>query len=157
MSETIAAPRPQWQQDLFDYYLGRDDQADQRAEFEANGWLPTNNLSLYIVDEPKEELVAGTGIPNRCNYNARPFGHIVRRLRDERRDLWEAAKSTAAVKIERMDAYIKALQGKDPVAAELAAQVDTAQAEKNQAYTDLMLVLGPWLVEEGFSPLELCG
>lgn len=148
---------PTYEQRLFDYFMGRSEDAEKRAEYIRRGLIPTNNLSLLIVDEPEAELAPG--IPNPSDYRQQSYGHLVIALRENQPELWarakEVAANTEAVQREYWDTMVS--QGAESAEArELAAQVEGVGWTKAEVYTEVMHILGPQMEVEGLDPLDIC-
>ncbi len=151
---------PGYAQRILDHFMGRPEDAEMRAEYIRRGLVPTNNLSLLIVDDPASEIAPGTGIANPFDYRQKPYGHIIDALRTGQPDLWEHAQEVAAESARISELYWQTAsdQGlESPETAGIAAQFEAAGWIKAEVYTQVMHILGPQMEAEGLDPLELCG
>lgn len=126
----------------------------KRQEFIDRGLIPTNNLSLYIVDEPVAERV--TGIPNTHDYRQRPFGPVILALREQFPELWDQAQATARINSDVLQAFADKLfagGGKDPGLYELA---DITYWHNAQVYDRIFRLIAPRLIELGIDTLDVC-
>ena len=154
MSET--APKD-WQTSLLDRFLSNPNDSNDRQEYIRRGLIPTNNLSLYIVDDPPSVLVPGTDIKNHFDYRQQPFGPMIERLHHEYPELWEQAKLVAQERSDMMSQYWNALAtGEGLAAATMKPNVEEAIWRQAEVYTEVITVLAPWLLEAGIDPLDVC-
>lgn len=159
MSEQLPQ-KPPYEQRLFDYFLSRPQDAERRAAYISRGLIPTNNLSLYIVDDPNAEIIPGSGVSNPWNWRQKSFGHLIEALKTDQPELWERAKEVTATSGALIKKYwevasTNGLENSEVVALQL--QCNTAQWEHATVYTRIIEILGPQLDAEGIDPIELCG
>lgn len=157
MSERVgSSPNyPDYGMRSLDYFYGGQERHDQRKAYEERGLIPTNNLSLYIVDEPEADI--GPGIPNHIDYRQRPFGVVIEQLRLSQPELWEEAKRTAAEHTAIMTAFSDLLRtGQKDVARQLEVMADEAYWAKGAVYDKVIRAIAPALEAEGIDPLDVC-
>lgn len=152
--------KPTYEQRAYDYYLGRPDQAEKRAEYISRGLVPTNNLSLLIVDEPRAEIAPGTGIPNPYDYTQQPYGPMIEALKNDHPELWEQAKEATAKCTELLDLHWDTISKDNDTtseaAKEIASQCEIAGWHKAEVYTQVIHILGPQLDAAGIDITEIC-
>ena len=139
----------------FERLYGNPQDAALRAEYVRRGIIPTNNLFLYIVDEPKPELAPG--IRNTFDYRQRPFGTVISQLRDNSPNLWEQAKKVAAESTRRTTEFSDLLfEGRADEAMLLRAGVDEAYWAKAEVFDTVFRIIAPQLEALGIDPVEVC-
>lgn len=159
MSEQLSQETP-YKHRLFDYFMSRPQDAERREEYVSRGLIPTNNLSLYIVDEPNVEMIPGSGVNNPWNWRQKSFGHLIEALKTDQPELWQQAKEVSATVSELVTKYFEVASANGIESSEaraLALQSQVAQWEYATVYTRVIEILGPQLDAEGIDPIELCG
>jgi len=136
-----------------DYFFGREADSKTRAEYLRRGLIPTNNLSVYFVDEPLAELAPG--IPNTYDYRQKPFGATIQNFKQAHPDLWEAAKASAQETTSAMRQHTKALL-EHTDATDLQMAADQASWNKAEIYDRVFRIIAPQLQAAGIDPLEVC-
>jgi hypothetical protein len=158
MSERMPkeSPYPSYGTRNMDYFLGHPADADEREAYERRGLIPTNNLNLYIVDEPNPEFAPG--IPNPHDYRQRSFGPIIEALRQTYPELWEKAVGAirqAQVRLEEYSALLTEGRKKEEE-AELAATAEEAVWERRKACDEIFRIIAPQMEAAGLDPMEIC-
>lgn len=158
MSEQLRQS-PNYTDTLFDYYLSKPEDRTRREEYERRGLIPTNNLSLLIVDDPPEELVPGSGIANPFNWRARPYGHLIASLKANHPELWRDAQTKNAARVAIVNDYWRVLHI-EGLESEAASQLERAGSQaawdEAETFTKIIKILGPQLDAMGISPVEVC-
>lgn len=131
------------------------DHDEQRKAFEDRGLIPTNNLNLYIKDDPKPEL--DLGFPNIHDYRQRSFGFAIEELKNEHPDLWERAKVAIAESGRLRSKYSDLLwEQKREEAKAMEEALDSAIWAARQACDEIFRIIAPKLEAVGIDPLEIC-
>lgn len=156
----ISQQSTDWRTANLDYFLSRPEDMPLRDAYMQRGLIPTNNLGLYIVDNPSPEYAPGTGIPNPYDYRQLPFGPMIKRLQAEQPELWQAAKRAGHQSSELAQQYWAIITEAQRTAGEeaeaLGVKSDEAMWAKEEAYNQVIETLAPWLEEAGIRPLDLC-
>ena len=138
-----------------EYFLGHPSDAEDREEYERRGPVPTNNLNLYIVDDPDPEFAPG--IPNPHDYRQRSFGPIIETLRQEHSELWDEARDAIQLSNALLREYGRLLsEGKKDEAAGLSVATDEAVWTRREACDRIFRIIAPQMQAAGIDPLEIC-
>ena len=138
----------------FDYFLGRPDQADKRAEMMARGLIPINNLGLFFTEQDPE-LAPGIRNPM-CRAN-QPFGHLIDRLCEGQPELWQRAVEAEQASVDASNALWRTLEAGDPNAR--ATVMEAAKAthwHRTEVLNEVFRILAPQMEAEGLDPLSAC-
>lgn len=160
MTEKLVTDYPDYAQRNFEYFLGREDSRGKRAEYASRGLIPTNNLSLWIVDNPSPFLVAGLDIPNPQDYRQKPFAHIFEALKTDHHELWQRAIETARINHDNVkqftDLIFSTRDAETEKALALGAKCEVSYWAQAEVYTELFNILAPQMIAEGHNPLDVC-
>lgn len=146
---------PDYGMRILDYFYkeGSSDQKN-RDDYLKRGLIPTNNLSLYIVDEPKTEI--GPGIRNPFDYHQKPFGVIIENFKSSNPELWNDAKTTKENYNEAIQNYVTLLQSGKPISPDVKSDAEMLLLRKSEVYDKVIRIIGPQLLAISIDPLDLC-
>lgn len=146
---------------VHDYFFSHANSGEEREYYESRDLTFTNNLHLWFIDEPEQEVVPG--FPNPYDYRQRSFGSILDEFRTERPELWREVQETMQTKRLDLAIYADLLMQQDitPESLETYEQKqrdysanlrEQAAVAKSRAFD----ILAPRLLGAGIDPLDLC-
>jgi len=144
-----------WFATNINYFYGHAADAETRIEYFRRNIIPTNNLSLYIEDDPEPEMAPG--IANPFDYRQRPFGPAIVQLRQTHPELWGQAKAAIAQRHEVFDRFTSLLHSNQrSQALALQAEAEAAHWQQAEVLDRVFRIVAPQVEALGVDPLQLC-
>jgi len=145
---------PDYGMKILDHFYPEGTRQEERDYYLSSGLIPTNNLSMYIVDEPKAEWAPG--VKNPFDYRWKTFGGVIEKLKTSNPELWEEAKKINEESDVSGQNFIKLLDSKKPIDPEVFSAGDRLQLRKSEIYNKVIRIIAPQLLEQGIDPLDVC-
>ena len=125
-----------------------------REEYKRRGLTHTNNLKLYLTENPKPEAMPG--YPDAYDYRHRIFGHIIETFRIDYPDIWGKVQESFVVKNAAEREYLHMQMYGYFQADEYGEFAEECGWTFIQATSEAYDVLAPMLEAADFDPLEVC-
>jgi hypothetical protein len=132
---------------------------DLRAnDYKDNQLVRTNNLRLYITDDPVRAITKG--YPDLASPVQKRAGEIIRDLKDRDPELWQRATSAAIVNNEQAqyeNDKLDALLGNTSINIQEALDsVKPLLLQRETVLTEVFDALVPYLAADNIDPITIC-
>lgn len=151
---------PDYAKDNFDYFLGTSNDSAEYDKYKRLDIIPTNNLCLYMVNDPKPELIPG--YPNPDDYRQKRFGFIIEGFKEEYPELWAVACNAMAkyceLKNKNMDLMF--IKDKSDVVIQKISDnkvlLDELFLAREKACSDVFKIIAPQMKAHNQDPADIC-
>lgn len=151
---------PDYAKDNFDYFLGTSNDSAEYDKYKRLDIIPTNNLCLYMVDNPAAELAPG--YPNPDDYRQKKFGFVIEGFKEEYPELWAKACGVMAAYCELKNKNLDLMFIKDKTDVIIQKMsdneilLDELFLAKAEVCSDVFKIIAPQMKAYDIDPISIC-